>query len=86
LLWSAYALVRFSPEAAGSGLPEVKCILRTSATKWRRFFQLGVEFGSGSDGSGRSKSIEASPLAALAAQACGPVWFVFEVVLSWGIS
>jgi len=27
LLWSAYALVRFSPEAAGSGLPEVKCIL-----------------------------------------------------------
>eukprot|EP00435_Cladocopium_sp_Y103_P024385 s64_g6.t1 len=27
LLWSAYGLVRFSPEAAGSGLPEVKCIL-----------------------------------------------------------
>ncbi|OLP89461.1 Chloride channel protein 2, partial [Symbiodinium microadriaticum] len=27
LLWSAYALVRLSPEAAGSGLPEVKCIL-----------------------------------------------------------
>lgn len=26
-LWSAYGLVRFSPEAAGSGLPEVKCIL-----------------------------------------------------------
>ena len=30
LLWSAYGLVRFSPEAAGSGLPEVKCILRAS--------------------------------------------------------
>jgi H+/Cl- antiporter ClcA len=26
-LRSAYGLVRFSPEAAGSGLPEVKCIL-----------------------------------------------------------
>ena len=43
MLWSAYGLVRFSPEAAGSGLPEVKCILRSSA-EFGAKVGIGVEY------------------------------------------
>ncbi|CAJ1420636.1 unnamed protein product [Effrenium voratum] len=40
MLWCAYGLVRLCPEAAGSGLPEVKCIL--SGIQLERFLSAKV--------------------------------------------